>query len=188
LSALLHESTLKPENTLVVACFDHEEVGSCSAKGAEGSFLPDMLERIALGSGLSREDYQRALARSFLISADMAHAYQPNFPQAYDGEHKVMVNAGPVIKMNANQRYASESTSMALFADCCVQAGVPYQVYSHRSDLPCGSTIGPISAAKLGLRTVDVGCPMWAMHSVRESAGVFDHGYMIKALRTFLTT
>ncbi|MCX7087324.1 MAG: M18 family aminopeptidase, partial [Methylococcales bacterium] len=152
LSALLDESVLSSESTLVVAFFDHEEIGSCSSKGAEGSFLPDVLERIALATHVGREDYQRALARSFLVSADMAHAYQPNFPQAYDSEHKVMVNSGPVIKVNANHRYASESTSVAMFARWCEIADVPYQVYSHRTDLPCGSTIGPITSAKLGLR------------------------------------
>ncbi|MEQ1637782.1 MAG: M18 family aminopeptidase [Methylococcales bacterium] len=185
LSALLDEAVLTPDDTLVVACFDHEEIGSCSSKGAEGSFLPDMLERIALATNVGREDYQRALARSFLVSADMAHAYQPNFPGAYDIEHKVMVNKGVVIKMNANHRYASESASVAMFARWCELADVPYQLYSHRTDLACGSTIGPITSAKLGLRTVDVGCPLWAMHSLRESAGVLDHGYMIKALRAF---
>jgi aspartyl aminopeptidase len=187
LSALLDESVLTSKETLVLACFDHEEVGSCSNKGAEGSFLPDILERIALATQVGREDYQRALAKSFLVSADMAHAYQPNFPAAYDSDHKVKVNQGPVIKINANQRYASDSSSVAMFADWCEKAGIPYQVYVHRTDLACGSTIGPIAAAKLGLRTVDVGCPLWAMHSLRESAGVWDHAYMTKALRSFLT-
>lgn len=185
LVALLDESLSSPDSTLVVACFDHEEIGSCSSKGAEGSFLPNILERIALAIKISSEDYRRSLAQSFLVSADMAHAYQPNFPGAYEPEHKVMVNQGPVIKVNANQRYASESVSVAMFARWCELANVPYQMYAHRSDLACGSTIGPITAARLGLRTIDVGCPMWAMHSVRESAGVFDHAYMIKALNCF---
>lgn len=187
LTALLDESVLTSDSTLVLACFDHEEIGSCSSKGADGSFLPDILERIALATHVAREDYQRALAGSFLVSADMAHAYQPNFPNAYDAEHKVMVNKGLVIKVNANQRYASDSTSMGMFAAWCEKAAVPYQFYAHRTDLACGSTIGPITSAKLGLRTVDVGYPMWAMHSLRESAGVLDHHYMIKALRTFFT-
>jgi aspartyl aminopeptidase len=186
LSALLNDSVLTPDSTLVVACFDHEEIGSCSSKGAEGSFLPDILERIALATQVGREAYQRALAASFLVSADMAHAYQPNFPTAYDAEHKIMLNQGPAIKVSANQRYASDNSSIALFARCCETAQVPYQLYAHRTDLACGSTIGPMTSAKLGMRSVDVGCPLWAMHSLRESAGVLDHGYMIKALRTFL--
>lgn len=186
LSALLDESVLDAQETLVLACFDHEEIGSCSNKGAEGRFLPDILERIALATQVGREDYQRALAKSFLVSADMAHAYQPNFPAAFDAEHKIKVNQGPVIKINANQRYASTSHSVALFTRWCDIADVPYQLYAHRTDLACGSTIGPIVSASLGIQTVDVGCPLWAMHSVRESAGVKDHADMIKVLRTFL--
>jgi aspartyl aminopeptidase len=143
------------------------------------------LGRIASNFGLQGEDYQRALTQSFMISADMAHAYQPNFPMFYEPDHKVLVNKGPVIKVNANRRYASDSVSEAMFAGWCERAGVPYQKYSHRSDLPCGSTIGPMTSAKLGLRTVDVGNPMWAMHSIRESAGVLDHGYMIDAFKCF---
>jgi aspartyl aminopeptidase len=173
------------DNTLVCALFDHEEIGSDSNKGANSSFLPDVLERIALTHYDDRESYARILAKSFLISADMAHAYQPSFPNVYDAEHKVFVNQGPVIKTNVNCRYSSESTSAAYFMDWCERAGVPYQQYSHRNDLPCGSTIGPIASTKLGVRAVDVGNPMWAMHSLRESAGVFDHDYMIRALRCF---
>lgn len=185
LTALLTETSLTPEKTLVCGLFDHEEVGSESSKGAAGSFLSDTLERIASATKHSREDYQRALAHSFMISADMAHAYQPNFPAAYDASHKVMVNQGPVIKINVNQRYSTDSISAAMFIDYCQQANVPHQTYSHRCDLPCGSTIGPIVSAKLGIRAIDVGNPMWAMHSIRESAGVLDHGYMIKALSCF---
>lgn len=185
LRALLDETVLQSESTLVCALFDHEEIGSESTKGASGSFLPDVLQRIALATATKGQDYHRALAKSFMVSADMAHAYQPNFPNAYDADHKVLVNKGPVIKVNASHRYSSESISEALFADWCQQVDVPYQNYSHRCDLPCGSTIGPITSAKLGIRTVDVGCPMWAMHSIRESAGVFDHAAMIKVMRQF---
>ncbi|WP_394753805.1 M18 family aminopeptidase [Crenothrix sp.] len=186
LQALLDETVMQSDATLVCALFDHEEIGSESTKGANGSFLPDVLQRIALATDTQGQDYHRALAKSFMVSADMAHAYQPNFPNAYDPDHKVMVNKGPVIKVNANHRYSSESISEAMFADWCGQVDVPYQRYSHRSDLPCGSTIGPITSAKLGIRTVDVGCPMWAMHSIRESAGVLDHAAMIKVMRQFL--
>ena len=185
LTALLAENSLNAHKTLVCAFFDHEEVGSESNKGAAGSFLSDVLERIAINNRNSREDFQRSLAQSFMISADMAHAYQPNFPSAYDAHHKVMVNQGTVIKVNANQRYSTDSISAAIFMDYCQQANVPYQLYSHRCDLGCGSTIGPVISTQLGIRTVDVGNPMWAMHSIRESAGVLDHDYLIKILRCF---
>jgi aspartyl aminopeptidase len=168
-----------PEATCVCALFDHEEVGSVSVAGAGGSFLADVLERIATDN----EARKRAFARSFFISADMAHAYHPNFPNAYEPQHKVMVNGGPVIKLNANQRYTTNAGTAARFITLCSEAGVPYQEYVHRTDLGCGSTIGPILAAKLGIACVDVGLPMWAMHSIRESAGALDQSYMIKALR-----
>ncbi|MCF7965244.1 MAG: M18 family aminopeptidase [Methylobacter tundripaludum] len=185
LQALLDPAALHSDATRVCALFDHEEIGSQSNKGADGSFLPDVLQRIALSNATGSEDYARALAKSFMISADMAHAYQPNFPNAYDPGHKVGVNKGPVIKVNANHNYSSESVSAAMFADWCEQAGAPYQKYSHRCDMPCGSTIGPITSAKLGIRSIDVGSPMWAMHSIRESAGVLDHDYMIRVLKRF---
>ncbi|MEY3808578.1 MAG: hypothetical protein RI893_1554 [Pseudomonadota bacterium] len=188
LQALLAEPDLQADATLVCAFFDHEEIGSGSNKGADGSFLPDILQRIGLVTGTDSEDYVRALAKSFLISADMAHAYQPNFPNAFDAEHKIMVNQGPVIKVNANHNYSSESVSVALFANWCEQAKVPYQTYSHRCDLACGSTIGPMTSAKLGIRSIDVGSPMWAMHSIRESAGVQDHQYMISVMKQFFAT
>ncbi len=185
LQALLDEQALQSGHTLVCAFFDHEEVGSESTKGADGCFLSDVLERIAFTNALQTEGYKRVLAKSFMLSVDMAHAFQPNFPTAYEPEHKVYVNKGPVIKVNANQRYSSESVSAAMFIQWCQQAGVPYQHYAHCTDIPCGSTIGPMTSAKLGIRTVDVGCAMWAMHSIRESAGVLDHRYMIDVMRSF---
>lgn len=180
LSALL--ATTAPAATALCAFFDHEEVGSESAVGAGGSFLQDVLGRLAGSTGLDGEDQRRALARSFFISADMAHAWHPNFPAAYEPCHRVLVNAGPVIKSNANQRYSTDAQTAARFMAICQRAGVPCQQYAHRTDLGCGSTIGPILAARLGIPAVDVGSPMWAMHSIRESAGVLDHGYMIAAL------
>ena len=169
--------------TAACALFDHEEVGSESATGAGGSFIADVLARIAASQGLNASQQRIAHARSFFISADMAHAWHPNFPNAYDPCHKVMVNAGPVIKLNANQRYSSDADTAARFMLLCEQAGVPVQQYSHRTDLGCGSTIGPMVSANLGMAAVDVGCPMWAMHSVRESAGVADHAAMIRVLK-----
>jgi len=181
LSALLANE--KPNNTAICALFDHEEVGSESATGASGSFLVDIVERITLH--LNKEEKLRALAHSFFISADMAHAFHPNHASSYEPCHHVHINKGPVIKMNANQRYATDSESAARFIRLCEQAGVPYQQYAHRSDLGCGSTIGPIVASRLGVSSVDVGSPMWAMHSIRESAGILDHAYMIKVLTSY---
>jgi aspartyl aminopeptidase len=187
LAALLSDKSLQADQFNVCAFFDHEEIGSNSHKGADGSFLTDVLERIADGLKISNEDYKRALSNSFMISADMAHAYQPNFPAAYEPNHKVLVNQGPVIKVNANIRYASNSASQARFISLCEQADVPYQQYSHRSDLGCGSTIGPMTSARLGISAVDVGNPMWAMHSIRESAGVLDHDYITRVFSQFFS-
>ena len=178
-------NTKNPQTTSVCALFDHEEVGSESATGANGSFLTNIIHRICLSQQLSSEAELRALAKSFFISADMAHAFHPNFAGSYEPCHHVQVNQGPVIKTNANQRYATDAKSAARFIQLCEQAGVPYQQYAHRTDLGCGSTIGPIVAANLSVACVDVGSPMWAMHSIRESAGVLDHHYMISVLNTY---
>ncbi|MCD2450663.1 M18 family aminopeptidase [Methylicorpusculum oleiharenae] len=186
LTALLNDKVLQADATLVCAFFDHEEIGSSTSKGADGSFLSDILQRIGMTADERKgEEYQRALASSFMISADMAHAYQPNFPMAYEPDHKVLVNHGPVIKVNANHRYATNSVSEALFASWCEAVNVRYQKYAHRTDLPCGSTIGPLTSARLGINTVDVGNPMWAMHSLRESAGVEDHAAIIEVMKWF---
>ena len=134
---------------------------------------------------LNEQGYQRALAHSLMISADMAHAYQPNFPNAYEPGHKICVNQGPVIKLNANHRYASTCLSEAAFVDICRQAEVPFQRYAHRGDLPCGSTIGPLTAANVGVRTLDVGVPTFAMHSPRELAGANDLHALSRVLARF---
>ena len=180
LAALM--ATEQPTSTCVAALFDHEEVGSESAAGAGGIFVTYVLARIGLQAGLDGEDRLRAMARSFFVSADMAHAWQPNFPAAYEPDHKVMMNGGPVIKTNASQRYSTQAETAARFMGLCEQAGVPCQQYAHRTDLGCGSTIGPIVASRLGIASVDVGSPMWAMHSARESAGAHDQACMIAAL------
>jgi aspartyl aminopeptidase len=181
LTALIAAAQTKA--TCMIALFDHEEVGSESATGAGGSFLSDVLSRINFSAELDEEDRVRAMSQSLFISADMAHAYNPNFPAAYEPGHKVLVNGGPVIKTNVNQRYATNAESAARFMGFCETASVPYQQYAHRSDLGCGSTIGPKVAAQLGIASVDVGSPMWAMHSARESAGAHDHAYLIAALK-----
>ena len=186
ITALLNSSNQDGSN--ICALFDHEEVGSESATGASGSFLADVITRITSNTGMSEEERLRALAQSFFVSADMAHAYHPNHAGAYEPCHHVMVNKGPVIKTNANQRYASNADTAARFIALCERAHVPVQQYSHRTDLGCGSTIGPILASGLGVASVDVGSPMWAMHSIRESAGVLDHHYMIQALSALFTS
>lgn len=182
LTAIL--ASKNPDSTCICALFDHEEVGSESATGAGGSMLADVLQRICLSTQTSEEERLRALANSFFISADMAHAYHPNHASAYEPCHHVLVNHGPVIKTNANQRYSTNANTEARFITLCQRAGVPYQQYAHRTDLGCGSTIGPIIASRLGIASVDVGNPMWAMHSIRESAGALDHHYMISVLKT----
>jgi len=175
-------STEKPTSTSICALFDHEEVGSESATGASGSFMLDVISRICASTATTVEERLRGFANSFFISADMAHAFHPNHAGSYEPCHHVMLNQGPVIKTNANQRYSTNADTAARFIQLCEQAQVPYQKYAHRTDLGCGSTIGPILASQLGVASVDVGNPMWAMHSIRESAGVLDHGYMIKVL------
>ncbi len=186
LSALLHNVDSKVPATQVIAFFDHEEVGSESHKGAASSFLGDVLQRIGLTLHDSPQAYFQALAQSTLMSADMAHAWHPNFPEKHNAQHRPMINAGPVLKINSNQRYTTQSTTEALFSKLCQEQNIPFQKFTNRSDLSCGSTIGPMTAAKLGISSFDVGNPMWSMHSLRESAGVEDHGYMLKLMSAFL--
>jgi aspartyl aminopeptidase len=171
----------------IIALFDHEEVGSSSAYGAGSSFLPRILERIALASGGTRDAYLRALAGSLCVSADMAHAVHPNYADRHDANHRPHINGGPVIKVNSQQRYATSATTAALFAELCREADVPAQHYVHRTDLACGSTIGPIVSTELAIRTVDVGNPMLSMHSIREMGGAKDPELMTRVLSRFLT-
>jgi aspartyl aminopeptidase len=170
----------------VIALFDHEEIGSNSAQGAASAFLPRVLERIALAGGRAQDDVHRLLSGSLCVSADMAHAVHPNYADRHEPRHKPTLNGGPVIKTNAQQRYATSAATAALFADLCRQADVPVQHYAHRTDLPCGSTIGPITATLLGIPTVDVGNPMLSMHSVRELCGAKDPDMMVRVLARFL--
>jgi aspartyl aminopeptidase len=169
----------------IAALFDHEEVGSETAYGAQSGFLPRALERIVLGRGGSREDYHRALAGSLCVSADMAHAVHPNYESRHEARHKPVLNGGPVIKVNAQQRYATSGATAALFRGLCAKAEVPVQHYAHRTDLPCGSTIGPIASTLLGIRTVDVGNAMLSMHSARELGGAKDPASMTRVLGLF---
>jgi aspartyl aminopeptidase len=171
----------------VLALFDHEEVGSTSDHGAQSELLVTVLERIVLSAGGTREDFLRRVAASTVASGDMAHATHPNYPERHEPGHWIEVNGGPVLKVQPNLRYATDSRTAATFALACVQAGVPLQRYEHRADLPCGSTIGPMTAARTGIPTVDVGAAQLAMHSARELMGAHDVAAYSAALRAFLS-
>ena len=171
----------------VLVANDHEEVGSSSAEGASGSFLEDVLRRIAgVCEDSDHETFAMASARSLLVSADTAHAVHPNYADRHEPEHRPRLGGGPVLKVNANQAYATDASSGAWFAARCADAGVGLQHFVSRADLPCGSTIGPLTATRLGIATVDVGSPLLSMHSVREQAAVADIAPMVAALRGHL--
>ena len=169
--------------TRVLVLHDHEEVGSRSASGAQSRLLLSVLERLARAFGDAPDQATaRALARSFLVSCDMAHAVHPNFSDKHDAEHRPTLNAGPVIKVNASQAYATDGPAEAVFERACRRAGFSAQRYVCRNDIACGSTIGPITAARLGIRGIDVGNPMLGMHSCRELAGSADPQRMVDAV------
>ena len=183
LQALLRSGSTE---TCLLICNDHEEVGSTSHCGAHGAFLMQLLQRIF---PRDRDDQLlRALNRSLLISADNAHAVHPNYPDKHDSNHGPKLNAGPVIKINSNQRYATNSETAGFFRHLCLAEEVPVQSFVTRSDMGCGSTIGPITASQLGIRTVDVGLPTLAMHSIRELAGSHDLTHLVKVLMAFYAT
>ena len=176
------------EATRILAIYDHEEVGSQSASGARSLFLSDLLERLARSfSPKDASALPRAISRSLLVSADMAHAVHPNYADKHDKQHRPLLGAGPVIKVNVNQSYASDGPAVAAFSAACRAVSVLPQHFSSRNDSPCGSTIGPISAARLGLRAVDVGNPMLSMHSCREMAAAKDVAPMISVLTRLLS-
>lgn len=178
-------TTTIAEQSAMGIFYDNEEVGSQTRQGAGSSFIKDLLERIVLCSGGAKEDVFRTIASSFQISADGAHALHPNFADKHDPNYAPQINKGPVIKLNANYRYATTATSAGRFIQLCEKSGIPYQKMANRSDMPSGSTIGPISSTVTGIETVDVGNPMLAMHAIREVAGVTDHHMMTKVLTTF---
>lgn len=171
----------------VLVLFDHEEVGSQSDHGAQSELLLTVLERITLAAGGTREDFLRRLPTSMVASGDMAHATHPNYPDRHEPGHLIEVNAGPVLKVQPNLRYATDGRTAAAFALACAQAGVNLQRYEHRADLPCGSTIGPMTAANTGIPTVDVGAAQLAMHSAREVMGATDVADYSAALAAFLS-
>ena len=178
LQALLAAGT---EHSCVLVCTDHEEVGSASACGADGPFLEQVLRRLIPDD----ESLTRAIQHSLLISADNAHGIHPNYADKHDGNHGPLLNQGPVIKVNSNQRYATSSETAAQFRHLCQRTGVPVQSFVTRSDMGCGSTIGPITASQLGVPTIDIGVPTFAMHSIRELAGSKDVDYLVRALAAF---
>lgn len=169
----------------VIALFDHEEVGSESTTGAAGPLLETVLERLVVARGGSRDDLHRSLAASMCVSADNAHAVHPNYPERHEPGHRPVVGGGPAVKVNANQRYATSAVTAASFQRACDAAGVPWQVFVSRNNMPCGSTIGPITATRLGIDTVDVGVPQLSMHSARELCGVEDPLHLVAALRSW---
>lgn len=171
----------------VLALFDHEEVGSTSERGAQSTFLPATLERIVRAAGGDRQDYLRVLAASVIASGDMAHATHPNYADRHEPQHRIAINGGPVLKVNAQLRYATDSVGAASFALACQQAGVPMQTFVTRTDLACGSTVGPMTSALTGTTTVDFGAPMLSMHSAREVCGVPDQAMYAAALAAFLS-
>lgn len=173
------------EATNVMVAFDNEEVGSSTKQGADSEVLSIILERIVLSLGGNREGFFRAIARSFMISADLAHAVHPNNGEKADPISRPLLNKGPVIKLAANQSYTTDSNSAAVYEQLCKRAGVPVQRFVNRSDAPGGSTIGPISSTHLAMRSVDMGTPILAMHSIRELGGVMDHSYVIKSFEEF---
>ena len=172
--------------TSIIALFDHEEVGSESTAGAAGTLLETTLARLVHAQGGGGDELARMLAGSVCCSADMAHAVHPNYPERHEPHHRPLPNQGPALKLNANARYATDALGAAVFIEACEAARVPWQQFVSRSNLACGSTIGPITATKLGITTFDVGCPQLSMHSARELMGAHDPGYLQAALIEFL--
>lgn len=170
----------------VMAAFDHEETGSESDTGAQGPLLGNVLERLVYGHGGTREDLARALAGTVCLSSDMGHAVHPNYSERHEPGHHPMPNGGPILKVNVNNRYATDAVGRAVFAAACERAGVPWQTFVSNNAMPCGTTIGPITAARLGITTVDCGIAALSMHSARELCGADDPYLLASAIKAFL--
>lgn len=173
------------DDIAVMACFDHEEVGSATRSGACGPFLEDVLVRLAEGLGRVGDGYRAMIARSSCISSDAGHGVHPNYADKFDPANHPLLNQGPLLKVNANQRYVTDGVGGALWMRACQAAGVPTQAFVSNNSVPCGSTIGPLTATRLGMLTVDVGTPLMSMHSTRELAGVADLSYLSSALGSY---
>ena len=180
LQAILADST----EYRVLVCNDHEEIGSQSAAGAQGPMLRSVISRLLA----NEKEFTRAIDRSMMISVDNAHGVHPNFSDRHDANHGPVLNGGPVIKMNANQRYATNSETSSLFRHWCESVDEPVQAFVVRTDMGCGSTIGPITASEIGVKTLDIGVPTFAMHSIRELAGSSDAYSLYKVLELFYRT
>lgn len=189
LTALLEvaEGAAQGEVIPMLAAFDHEELGSASRSGAAGPFLEEVLGRIYEGLGASLTQRAQALAGSWHLSSDAGHAVHPNYAARHDPANRPLPNRGPLLKINANQRYTTDAPGAAMWARVCREAGVPTQEFVSNNDIPCGSTIGPITATRLGIRTVDVGIPLLSMHSAREMCGVQDVEHLTRAVGSFFT-
>ena len=192
IASLEAPSSLDQENSIrLVALFDHEEIGSLTAQGADSNLLPAIIRRLSLLSFASACEsetataYEQTLSSSFLISADMAHSVNPNYSTKYEPDHKPEMNKGVVIKINANARYATNSPGIVLLQEVARRENVPLQLFVVRNDSSCGSTIGPMLSAALGTRTLDLGNPQLSMHSIRETGGVYDVEYAIKLFSSF---
>lgn len=170
----------------MLAAFDHEEVGSATSSGAQGPLLEAVLERIADQAGLSRDQYRAMLAASSCVSADAGHLVHPNYPGHHDPLVQPLPNRGPLVKINANQRYTTDAVSGAMWLQACATAGVPTQAFVSNNSMPCGSTIGPITAARLGIDTVDVGIGLLSMHSAREMCEVEDPHFLARGMFAYL--
>ncbi|KAK8117291.1 Aspartyl aminopeptidase [Apiospora kogelbergensis] len=193
----------------LITCFDHEEIGSTSAQGANSDLLPSVVRRLSAVAGRRPSDsaasdkswehissdpdvdlttaFEQTMAASFLVSADMAHSVHPNYVHKYESNHQPEMNKGTVVKINANQRYATNSPGLVLLQETAKRAGVPLQLFVVRNDSPCGSTIGPMLSAKMGVRTLDLGNPQLSMHSIRETGGTYDVDHAIKLFEAFLS-
>lgn len=184
MEAMIAESA-KPEATKVLAIFDNEETGSGTKQGAGSNFLMSLIQRIVLAQGGSLDDYYRSVEKAFMVSADNAHGFHPNYAEKYDPTNHALLGGGPVIKINAAQKYATDAMSAAVFQQICERAGVPCQRFVNSSDIAGGSTLGNILTSSIAINGVDMGNPVLAMHSVRELASAADHENCIKAFTEF---
>lgn len=192
INSIKSSSSLDEEKSIrLISLFDHEEIGSNTAQGADSNFLPAIIRRLSVLPGFEgkveadADAYEQSLSKSFLISADMAHSVNPNYAAKYETDHKPEMNQGTVIKINANARYATNSPGVALIEEIARRARVPLQLFVVRNDSSCGSTIGPMLSASLGARTLDLGNPQLSMHSIRETGGIYDVEYAIKLFESF---